>query len=957
MALTSITKDFVVKAGLTVEGTAAVSTSSATSGALQVNGGVAIAKNLAVGSTSTLYGTLSVSQTSTFAGVTATSIAINQTLLIGSTSTFNSNLIVNSNLTDTVNTSNNAIYVSGGGGIGVSGTLKVAGLVTFDNSTDATSLGTGALVLSNGGLSVNQQARIGGALTVGGITTINTTTIADTGGNGALSVTGGVFVGKNLIVASTASNTTTDYSNALYVEGGAWIKKNFTVSGPAVFSDTVTFNGTATYVYSTNTFYTDNIIELHTPPGGVNSNWAVDDGKDIGIRIHYYGNGADQNAALVLADDSKYLEWYGTGAESSTGTFVGASYGTFKTGKIILTNTDDGGSTTTGALQIAGGAGIGGHVYIGGGLQVVGDISGSAISGDSLKATSLQTATNTLVYADASGLLHLSSISLSGGTLTGTISTATNLAGGAYGSIPYQTAPGTTSFISIGSETTVLTVVGGVPSWKSASGTTVGNASYAVTATNIAGGIANEIPYQSSTGTTVFNPRFTFNGSVFTTTNIVVTSGTNATSTLTGAIQVAGGVGIQQDLWVGGNVNIGGTLFFNGVGADQVTSNTGTFVNISATGTGVAVNVTNSAYIGQNLQVGNSITATSLILTGSTQSTSTNTGALQVVGGVGIGGAVNVGNSITANNGLYSINTFTGTYSDGIIVDYLPPAIGATGSGRISVGPNDQLALYSGGLNGTLLATFTTGTSSINSTAQSISTNTGALTVNGGVGVAGNLVVGGNITGTTLNITGQSVLGLVTATAITATSLIVNGPAILGATTATSLNVITTATVSSLSVTTATDSTLVTNGSIVTQGGVGVAKSMTVGGSITVGTVATSSTVAAIFSNNSLYASFTSNIISGSGTQQLDTFSATAYRTAKYLVQIVDGTSVHVEEILIFHDGTAGNVYITEYAVATNNGELGNFNVVISSNIITLQFTPYSASSMTIKLARTTMTT
>ena len=128
---------------------------------------------------------------------------------------------------------------------------------------------------------------------------------------------------------------------------------------------------------STNTYYTDNLIEVHTPPSGVSGQWASDDGKDIGLRFHYYNRTAstDSNAALILADDSQYLEWYNTGAESNTGTFTGANYGTFKTGSIILTNTTASSSTTTGALTVVGGAGIGGNLYVGGTTTVAGGVT------------------------------------------------------------------------------------------------------------------------------------------------------------------------------------------------------------------------------------------------------------------------------------------------------------------------------------------------------------------------------------------------------------------------------------------------------------------------------------------------------------------------------------------------------------------------------------------------------
>jgi hypothetical protein len=62
----------------------------------------------------------------------------------------------------------------------------------------------------------------------------------------------------------------------------------------------------------------------------------------------------------------------------------------------------------------------------------------------------------------------------SGNAATATLATtATNLAGGATGSLPYQTAAGATTFLAAGSNGQVLTLAAGVPSWAAAAVGTV----------------------------------------------------------------------------------------------------------------------------------------------------------------------------------------------------------------------------------------------------------------------------------------------------------------------------------------------------------------------------------------------------------------------------------------------------------------------------------------------------
>lgn len=88
-----------------------------------------------------------------------------------------------------------------------------------------------------------------------------------------------------------------------------------------------------------------------------------------------------------------------------------------------------------------------------------------------------------------------------------TATTATNLAAGAAGSLPYQTGAGATTFLGLGSSTYILTAGASAPAWTDPASITVGtaaNATNATTATNLAGGAAASIPYQSASGTTAF---------------------------------------------------------------------------------------------------------------------------------------------------------------------------------------------------------------------------------------------------------------------------------------------------------------------------------------------------------------------------------------------------------------------------------------------------------------------
>lgn len=79
----------------------------------------------------------------------------------------------------------------------------------------------------------------------------------------------------------------------------------------------------------------------------------------------------------------------------------------------------------------------------------------------------------------------------------------------------------------------------------------------------------------------------------------------------------------------------------------------------------------------------------------------------------------------------------------------------------------------------------------------------------------------------------------------------------------------------------------------------------------------------------------TSNV---STNQIADSYPITAFRSAKYLLQVNSAIGYQTTEILILQDGA--NTYQTEYAVLSTNGSLGTFSSNISSNNVNLLFSP-----------------
>ena len=240
--------------------------------------------------------------------------------------------------------------------------------------------------------------------------------------------------------------------------------------------------------------------------------------------------------------------------------------------QLFVSGSNSATSTITGALQVVGGAGIGGALYVGntatilntanatstitGALQVVGGvgIGGALYVGNT--ATILNTANATSTTTGALQVVGGAGIGGNlyvGGTITanitGVITTATSIAAGTAGQVPYQTGAGATSFFGPGTAGNVLVSNGtSAPSYNNTL-TLAGTASASSTVTGAVQGVG---------GVGIGGGLYVGGSSTFTN-SLTVAGSSAATSTATGALQVKAGAGIGGALYVGGNIYTNGT--------------------------------------------------------------------------------------------------------------------------------------------------------------------------------------------------------------------------------------------------------------------------------------------------------------------------------------------------------------------------------------------------------------
>lgn len=173
---------------------------------------------------------------------------------------------------------------------------------------------------------------------------------------------------------------------------------------------------------------------------------------------------------------------------------------------------------------------------------------------------------------------------------------------------------------------------------------------------------------------------------------------TNSTDSTTGALIIAGGVGISKDLYVNGSAYFTGAPIY--VDAGGAMSGTYTFYNTnqsSSVGTGSVLfkgglGIEKNVYIGGDLNVTGTIYGTISGSASTADSTSPTTGSIIVAGGIGVAKNEVVGASVTSGyNNNNSAMTFYATYQ----YSYN----GGFGSGNLSGKPVGTVAITNGTLD------------------------------------------------------------------------------------------------------------------------------------------------------------------------------------------------------------------------------------------------------------------
>ena len=599
--------------------------------------------------------------------------SINNQLRVGGATTITGNTTLNSNVTivgsNTAATElfkiQNASSVdkftvdSSSGNTTIIGTLGVQDVVTLSKNTDSSALGTGALVVSAGGASINNQLRVGGDTTL----------------TGDLAVNGGDLTTTS--TTATLFNTTATTLNigqaATTVSIGAITGTCTIRNASTVITGNLTVNGTTTTVNATTITVDDPVLTL-----GGDTAPSSDDNKDRGIEFRYFDVSA--KSGFFGWDDSfsgyRFLE----NATNSSEIFSGTDARIYA-GRLNLTTGTTSTTSTSGALIVTGGVGISENLNVGGNTTLTGllDANGGATI-DNIRIgiasdNEIDTSSGDLTIDSAGGTTTIDDILNISGVTSVTSNTAQTVTGVSYtsdGAFRVTGGVGVAGNVAIGGD---LRVFG---------------------ASVISGGV-------TYSGTQSYS-------GVISQSN--VTDASSSTDTAA-SISTAGGVAIAKQLRVGGNTTLTGSL-----GVTGATTLSSTLAVTSLITANAGITIVGSASAGEDFTITNG-TSTKFTV-GSSDGNILTEGNLTVKGNSIIGN--DVSDTLTVNA--------TATFNNADIVGTIRDARQWTTARTLSY-TGDATGSMSVSGSGNVSAALTLATVATAGTYKSVTVNTKGLVTSG----------------------------------------------------------------------------------------------------------------------------------------------------------------------------------------------------------------------------------